>query len=160
MVSAFPLLVAAFGTSGVGPLEIVGTHPKTLGFSRFLGFGLASRQLRRSSEGAGASRRLFDGADTTGEIRFTSVRPRRKQKRRILFTFGMSCPRDHRKRQSERSPARSGIYRTKRLLASRVCGDKPRRFQDVLTAGGNILRAKRTAAMRNGGGRVLSVTNL
>jgi hypothetical protein len=36
-----------------------------------------------SSEGAGASRRLFDGADTTGEIRFTSVRPRRKQKRRI-----------------------------------------------------------------------------
>jgi hypothetical protein len=114
MVSAFPLLVAAFGTSGVGPLEIVGTHPKTLGFSRFLGFGLASRQLRRSSEGAGASRRLFDGADTTGEIRFTSVRPRRKQKRRILFTFGMSCPRDHRKRQSERSPARSGIYRAKR----------------------------------------------
>ena len=28
-------------------------------------------------------------------------------------------------------------------MASRVCGDKPRRFQDVLTAGGNILRAKR-----------------
>ena len=45
------------------------------------------------------------GADTTGEIRFASVRPQRKQKRRILFTFGMSCPRDHRKRQSERSPA-------------------------------------------------------
>jgi hypothetical protein len=29
MVSAFLLLVAAFGTSGVGPLEIVGTDPKT-----------------------------------------------------------------------------------------------------------------------------------
>ena len=36
-----------------------------------------------SSEGAGASRRLFDGADTTGEIRFTSVRLQRKQKRCI-----------------------------------------------------------------------------
>ena len=67
-------------------------------------FNLASRQLR-CGEGAGAARRLFDGADTTGEIRFTSVWFRRKQKRRILFTFGMSCPRDHRKRQSERSPA-------------------------------------------------------
>ena len=84
-----------------------GRTPKTLGFFAIFGFCEASRQLRRSSEGAGASRRLFDGADTTGEIRFTSVRPRRKQKRRILFTFGMSCPRDHRKRQSERSPARS-----------------------------------------------------
>ena len=75
-----------------------GRIPKTLGFSRFFSFSHASRQLRRLSEGAGASRRLFDGADTTGEIRFTSVRPRREQKRRILFTFGMSCPRDHRKR--------------------------------------------------------------
>ena len=83
-------------------------------------FGLcqAACQLRHSSEGAGAARRLFDGADTTGEIRFTSVRPRRKQKRRILFTFGMSCPRDHRKRQSERSPARSGIYHAKREAAN------------------------------------------
>ena len=45
------------------------------------GFGQASRQLRRSSEWAGASRRLFDGADTTGEIRFTSVWFQRKQKR-------------------------------------------------------------------------------
>ena len=71
------------------------------------GFGRATRQLRRSSEGVGASRRLFDGADTTGEIRFTSVRTQRKQKRCILFTFGMSCPRDHRKRQSERSPTRA-----------------------------------------------------
>ena len=91
--------------------EVVGT-PKTLGFFAIFGFDRALRQLRCSSEGAGAARRLFDGADTTGEIRFTSVRPRRKQKRRILFTFGMSCPRDHRKRQSERSPARSGIYYT------------------------------------------------
>ena len=75
-----------------------GRTPKTLGFFTIFGFDRASRQLRRSSEGAGASRRLFDGADTTGEIRFTSVRLQRKQKRRILFTFGMSCPRDHRKR--------------------------------------------------------------
>ena len=47
------------------------------------GFCEASRQLLHSSEGAGAARRLFDGADTTQEIRFTSVRPRRKQKRCI-----------------------------------------------------------------------------
>ena len=80
-----------------------------------MGFSRDSRQLRCSSEGAGAARRLFDGADTTGEISFTSVRPRRKQNRRILFTFGMSCPGDHRKRQSERRAARSGIYRAKRL---------------------------------------------
>ena len=82
-----------------------GTDPKNHRILVIFGFNLASRLLRRTSEGAGAARRLFDGADTTGEIRFTSVRPRRKQKRRILFTFGMSCPRDHRKRQSERSPA-------------------------------------------------------
>ena len=84
-----------------------GRTPKTLGISRFSAFDGSTRQLRRTSEGAGAARRLFDGADTTGEIRFTSVWFQRKQKRRILFTFGMSCPRDHRKRQSERSPARS-----------------------------------------------------
>ena len=50
-------------------------------------FGLcqAACQLRHSSEGAGAARRLFDGADTTGEIRFTSDWFQRKQKRRILF---------------------------------------------------------------------------
>ena len=71
---------------------------ETLGLSVIFGFTHVLRQLRRSSEGAGAARRLFDGVDTTGEIRFTSVRPLRKQKRRILFTFGMSCPRDHRKR--------------------------------------------------------------
>ena len=75
-----------------------GQTPKPLGFFVIFGFNLASRQLRRSSKGAGAARRLFDGADTTGEIRFTSVWFQRKQKRRILFTFGMSCPRDHRKR--------------------------------------------------------------
>ena len=75
-----------------------GRAPKPLGFFAIFAFDRASRQLRRSSEGAGASRRLFDGADTTGEIRFTSVRLQRKQKRRILFTFGMSCPRDRRKR--------------------------------------------------------------
>ena len=95
-----------------------GQAPKTLGFFVIFDFNLASRQLRRG-EGAGAARRLFDGADTTGEIRFTSVRPRRKQKRCILFTFGMSCPRDHLKRQSERIPARSGIYRAKRSSPAR-----------------------------------------
>ena len=54
--------------------------PKTLGISAIFAFGWAVRQLRRSSEGAGAARRLFDGADTTGEIRFTSVRLRLKAK--------------------------------------------------------------------------------
>ena len=38
-----------------------GRTPKTLGFSRFLGFGRASRQLRRSSEGAGVSERAHPG---------------------------------------------------------------------------------------------------
>ena len=52
-----------------------GDTPKTLGFSRFFGFNRSTRRLWRSSEGAGAARRLFDGADTTGEISFTSVRP-------------------------------------------------------------------------------------
>ena len=80
-----------------------GRTPKTLVFSHFLAFDGSSRQLRRTSEGADAARRLFDGS--AQEIYFTSVRLQRKQKRRILFTFGMSCPRDHRKRQSERSPA-------------------------------------------------------
>jgi hypothetical protein len=61
--------------------ELAGTDPENLRVSRFLGFSRDSRQLRRSSEGAGAARRLFDGADTTGEIRFTSVWFRRKQKR-------------------------------------------------------------------------------
>ena len=51
-----------------------GTHPKNHRVFAIFGFDRASRQLRRSSEGAGAARRLFDGADTTGEIRFTSVR--------------------------------------------------------------------------------------
>jgi hypothetical protein len=35
---------------------------KILGFSRFLGFSRDSRQVWRLSEGAGAARRLFDGA--------------------------------------------------------------------------------------------------
>ena len=35
-----------------------GDTPKTLVFSRFLAFARLLRQLRRSSEGAGASRRL------------------------------------------------------------------------------------------------------
>ena len=83
-----------------------GTDPKNLRV--FSDFG-ASVTLRGSC-GARAKGRVRrgdfrGGADTTGEIRFTSVRPRRKQKRRILFAFGMSCSRDHRKRQSERSPA-------------------------------------------------------
>ena len=69
-------------------MEIWGRTPKTLGFFAIFGVDHALRQLRRSSEGAGAARRLFDGADTIGEIRFTSVRPRRKQKRRILFAYG------------------------------------------------------------------------
>ena len=97
--------------------EVVGA-PKTLGFFAIFAFDGSARQLRRTSEGAGASRRLFDGADTTGEIRFTSVMPQRKQKRRILFTFGMSCPRDHRKRQSERSPARAASIIQKGLFDS------------------------------------------
>ena len=56
------------------------------------GFCEASRQVRRSSEGAGVSAAIFRWCGAAQEIRFTSVRPRRKQKRRILFTFGMSCP--------------------------------------------------------------------
>ena len=99
---------------------IVGTDPKNLRVLVIFGLQSVFAAVAASSEGAGAARRLFDGADTTGEIRFTSVRPRRKQKRRILFTFGMSCPRDHRKRQSERSPARSGIYRAKRSYPLRT----------------------------------------
>ena len=95
-------------------LEILGTDPKNLRVFRDFRLWSGFAAVAAWSEGAGAARRLFDGADTTGEIRFTSVRPRRKQKRRILFTFGMSCPRDHRKRQSERSPTRSGIYRATR----------------------------------------------
>ena len=65
-----------------------------------------------SSGGEGEARRLFDGADTTGEIRFTSVRPQRKQNRRILFTFGMSCPWGPSKTSERAQPGPSGIYYT------------------------------------------------
>ena len=97
--------------------EVVGTDPKNLRVFVIFGFNRATRQLWLSSEGAGAARRLFDGADTTGEICFTSVWFQRKQMRRILFTFGMSCPRDHRKRQSERSPARAASIIQKGIRA-------------------------------------------
>jgi hypothetical protein len=68
--------------------EARGTDPKNLRVFVIFRFSQTSRQVRRLSEGAGAARRLFDGADTTGEIRFTSVSRRRKQKRRILFAYG------------------------------------------------------------------------
>ena len=59
-------------------MKIAGTDPENIrNFSDFP-FGWAVRQLRRSSEGA--ARRLFDGTDTTGESRFTSVRLRLKAK--------------------------------------------------------------------------------
>jgi hypothetical protein len=38
--------------------EFAGTTPKTLGVFAIFGFDRASRQLRRTSEGADASRRL------------------------------------------------------------------------------------------------------
>ena len=84
-----------------------GRTPKPLGFFAIFRFSQTSRQLRRTSEGAGVSAATFRWCGAAGGIYFTSIRLQRKQKRRILFTFGMSCPRDHRKRQSERSPARA-----------------------------------------------------
>jgi hypothetical protein len=56
----------AFGEKAKQHLSEMGNFrdgpPKTLAFFTIFGFGQASRQLRCSSEGAGASRRLFDGA--------------------------------------------------------------------------------------------------
>ena len=91
-----------------------GRTPKPLGFFAIFRFDRASRQLPRSSEGADASRRLFDGADTTGEIRFTSVWFQRKQSGVFCSPLVCRVLGDHRKRQSERRATRSGIYRTKR----------------------------------------------
>ena len=47
------------------------------------GFNLASRQLRRRVKGRGRRGDFRGGADTTGEVRFTSVWFQRKQKRCI-----------------------------------------------------------------------------
>ena len=73
--------VATFFFGKIRGWKLAGTHLKNLRIFLDFGFNRSTRQLRRTSEGAGASRRLFDGADTTGEIRFTAVRPQRKQKR-------------------------------------------------------------------------------
>lgn len=59
--------------------EIMGDRingdPKVLGFSVIFSFGLAMRQLRRSSEWAGVSAATFGVVRrAAGEIRFTSVR--------------------------------------------------------------------------------------
>ena len=73
--------------------ELAGTDPENLRVFRdfwlLRGFAAVAALKRRG----GCKRGDFQGgADTTGEIRFTSVRLQRKQKRCILFTFGMSCP--------------------------------------------------------------------
>ena len=77
--------------------EVVGT-PKTLGFFAIFGFlwvfAAVAVLKRRGGCKCGDFR---GGADTTGEIRFASVRPRRKQKRRILFASEKPCRRDYRK---------------------------------------------------------------
>ena len=108
--SALALIFICFGLA----LEFLGTGPKNLRvfaiFALRSGFAAVAALKRRG----GCVAATFRWCGAAQEICFTSVRPRRKQKRRILFTFGMSCPRDHRKRQSERRATRSGIYRAKR----------------------------------------------
>jgi hypothetical protein len=54
-------IAAAIAANAAGPVpkwKLVGT-PKTLGFFAIFGFDRATRQLRRSSEGAGASAAAF-----------------------------------------------------------------------------------------------------
>ena len=62
-------------------VEFAGTDPKNLkGFSdfrlysRFAPVVVLTRRGGCVAETFGSARRLFDGADTSGEIRFTSVR--------------------------------------------------------------------------------------
>ena len=84
--------------------KIAGTDPKNLRVFRDFRLLMGLRgSCGAQAKGRGRRGDFRGGADTTGEIRFTSVWFQRKQKRCILFTFGMSCPRDHRKRQSERA---------------------------------------------------------
>ena len=65
-----------------------GHTPKILGVFAIFGFDRALRQLRCSSEGAGVARRLFDGADTTGEILLTSTTLRLKAKAKRPLYLG------------------------------------------------------------------------
>ena len=89
--------------------------PKTLGFLVILGLQSGIAAVAALKRRGGRKRGDFSMMRIRlARFALPRLGLKRKQKRRILFTLGMSCPRAHRKRQSERSPARSGIYRTKR----------------------------------------------
>ena len=93
--------------------EIVGTHPKNpLGFFVIFGSNLASRQLRCSSEGAGAARRLsgWCGYDWRDSLYLGEATAEAKAAYSVHLWYVVSAGPS---KTSERAqPGPSGIYYT------------------------------------------------